>query len=261
MSQASFDVFIWEERMTAQSVEPSNLFITSACFNCSGALHSRFTIIRLAEVVSAGENAWKHDYTHEAIGICDGCNRATLFFLRIGKPGSVPRLITIQEVKGNLALASGLALSIKGQTPTPPKPQKLPYLPENVARSLLDAETSFASAHWNQAAAAYRKTVDIAITPLIEGDKEIKKHARPMLGHKLAALERIGDLPQPMVDWIRLVKEGGDFALHDDDRDFESRKEVSPARTFTRTLLEYLYVLPATIEASKPRKPNTDEAS
>ncbi len=72
-----------------------------------------------------------------------------------------------------------------------------------------------------------------------------------MLGPKIGMLEKTNLLPPAMLDWIRIVKNDGNFALHDDDHDFDSREEIEPAREFAFTLLTYLYTLPEKVRRAQ----------
>jgi hypothetical protein len=132
------------------------------------------------------------------------------------------------------------------QGPEPPKPNIPDHLPERVLRPFLDAEAAFATGLFSLAAAGYRKAVDRAVTPLI-GDQAKGK----MLGPKIGMLERLGILPPTMLEWIRLVKDDGNFALHDDDHDFDEKSQVEPAREFTFTLLTYLFTLPEKVRIAR----------
>lgn len=72
-----------------------------------------------------------------------------------------------------------------------------------------------------------------------------------MLGPRLGDLEKSGILPPAMLDWIRIVKDDGNFALHDDEHDFDTREQVEPAREFAFTLLTYLYSLPEKVRIAR----------
>lgn len=132
------------------------------------------------------------------------------------------------------------------QAPELPAPNVPAHLPDAIQRAFLDAEKAFSQGIWSLAAGGYRKAVDRAITPLIGEDAKGK-----MLGPKIGMLERTNLLPPAMLDWIRLVKDDGNFALHDDDQDFDSREEVEPAREFASTLLTYLYTLPEKVRIAR----------
>jgi hypothetical protein len=122
------------------------------------------------------------------------------------------------------------------------------HMPAGVLRAYLDAEKAFPQGIWNLAAAVYRKAVDRGIMPLIGDEAKTK-----MLGPEIGMLERTSLLPPTMLDWIRVVKDDGNFALHDDDHDhdLDTRKEVEPAREFAFTLLTYLYTLPEKVRIAQ----------
>ena len=120
------------------------------------------------------------------------------------------------------------------------------YLPDNVKRAYQDAEKARDAGLFGPAAACYRKAVERAVIDLLPDEKN-----PPTLGKKLSALEKLGTLPDTMLDWIRVIKDDGNFALHEDDRDFEEEAEILPARRFTTTLLEYLYTLPEEVKRAR----------
>jgi len=72
-----------------------------------------------------------------------------------------------------------------------------------------------------------------------------------MLGPKLGNLEDKGLHPPAMLDGIRVVKDDGNFALHDNDRDFEKNADVLQARDFASTLITYLYTLPQKVAEAR----------
>lgn len=128
--------------------------------------------------------------------------------------------------------------------------QQTPYCPsdtpKNVERAFVEAESARLACLFSAAASHYRKTVDRAITPLLP-----KMNPKDMLGKKLGALEKGEILPDVMLEWIRIVKDDGDYAMHDDDRDFETAEEIEPARQFTKTLLHYLFTMPKDVERAR----------
>lgn len=145
------------------------------------------------------------------------------------------------------------------QAPEPAQPNVPDHLPNAVTRAFLDAEKAFSQGIWSLAAGGYRKAVDRAITPLIAD--QITGKRRPMLGEKIGMIERLDLLPPAMRDWIGIVKEDGNFALHDDDQDFDTREQVEPAREFAFTLLTYLYTLPEKVRIARGQPPEAEPAA
>jgi hypothetical protein len=229
-------------------IPQENPSTTGHCKYCQGVENSFFTITYFAQL-RLKSRPHTTDTTHQGVGICGGCQMATLFFFNIlNDQGYLASASKVSQISGNVRNYGLLRIRQLGQTPGPNKPNIPDHLPSNVDRAFSDAEKSYLSGHWNQAAASYRKTVDRAISLFVGEDEALKKINRPMLGQKLGALERGEELPPAMIKWIKLVKDDGNFALHDEDQDFNKEEEVKPTRLFTRTLLEYLFTLPKTIE-------------
>lgn len=134
-----------------------------------------------------------------------------------------------------------------------PRPEEInvpDHLPENIKKPFVEAEENFKDGKWSSAAAMYRKAVDRSCTKIL-ADSHIQFNTNDMLGRKLGLLKDSGLLPKSMTDWIELIKDDGNFALHDDDRDFETKEEVAPTRRFATVLLEYLFTLPKEVELAK----------
>lgn len=142
-----------------------------------------------------------------------------------------------------------------GQVPKVAGPNVPEHLPANVVRAYLEAEKAFAQGIWSLAAGGYRKAVDRAITPLL-GEQAKGKMT---LGPKIGLLEKTNLLPPAMIEWIKIVKDDGNFALHDDDQDFDAEQDVTPAREFAFTLLTYLYTLPEKVRLARGLPPEEIE--
>ena len=190
-------------------------------------------------------------------GKCGSCFRVIVADFSISKATSFSNN---QPLTGNLTrfVRRGLEeiTSIyRSHVPSSPAPEVPPHLPKRVLNPFLDAEKAFAQGIWSLAAAGYRKAVDRAITPLIGEAAQGK-----MLGPKIGMLERTQLLPPAMLEWIRIVKDDGNFALHDDDQDFDTREQVQPAREFAFTLLTYLYSLPEKVRLARGLTATEEEA-
>lgn len=232
--------------------------VTGHCRHCAASA-IQFVLIRVRPIsVESGRRSTKVA-THEAIGICTGCDRPALFYLRVHhQKGYGVRDFNEDTLHVNLtdySDAEGNRVSLNGQIPAPTKPDIPAHLPENVHRAFEDGEKSFLAGHWNQAATSFGKAIDRGITPFIDDHESYKKLKRPMLGQKLDILEKLNLLPPAMLAWIGLVKENRNFALHDEDMDFDSKEDVETTRKFCRLLLEYLYTLPEEIERAKVNNP------
>lgn len=188
----------------------------------------------------------------EAAAICGHCSSAMIAYLRCGGDPKVFNPFREKAAAYNsLHSLHGTGCELLGVRPEPPRPDVPAHLPPRVERAMLDGELAFLRRDWNGAAAHYRKAVDRAVTVILSQMEPPIDPERKMLGQKIALLENTGLLPAPMLDWIRIVKDQGNFALHEDDRDFENAGEIEPARRFARLLLEYLFTLPKEIELSR----------
>lgn len=185
----------------------------------------------------------------EAAAICGNCGSAMIAYLRCG--GSQGRFREKAAAYNSLHSLHGTGCELLGVKPEPPRPDVPAHLPPRVERAMLDGERAFLRRDWNGVAAHYRKAVDRAVTVILSQMDPPIDPGRKMLGQKIALLENTGLLPAPMLEWIRIVKDQGNFALHEDDRDFENAEEIEPARRFARLLLEYLFTLPKEIELSR----------
>lgn len=155
-----------------------------------------------------------------------------------GTVGDLTRDFTVQGYAGTSALL--------WQAPEAPRPNTPDHLPDRILRPFLEAEKAFSHGLWGAAAASYRKAVERGISPWIGKPEKTR-----MLGPRLGDLEKSGILPPAMLDWIRIVKDDGNFALHDDEHDFDTREQVEPAREFAFTLLTYLYSLPEKVRIAR----------
>ena len=118
--------------------------------------------------------------------------------------------------------------------------------PDNVQRAFIEAEKALQGGLFPSAAASYRKAVERAVTPFVDDKCKDK-----MLGQKLGNLEGKSLFPKVMLDFIRVVKDTANHALHAEDHDFTSKGEVAPAREFAKMLLTYLYTLPEQVKTAK----------
>lgn len=225
-----------------------SLFMSLDCPHCltSRASHTVRSMVPHAKLPNMSPGLFEVDVS----GTCGACGRMSLACFHI----VATHVPTLDHLAGDLtnsthsrtARDSHFESTLIWQKPDLPVPEAPEHLPQPVERAFLDAEKALAKGIWSLAAAGYRKAVDRAITPLIGDDAKGK-----MLGPKIGMLERTGLLPPAMLDWIRIVKDDGNFALHDDDRDFDDRDDVERAREFAFTLLTYLYTLPEKVRIAR----------
>ena len=208
--------------------------------------------------------------THEAIGECRHCRSVSAIFFRVIPLGlkkirkNTCSYINNLEIKINYFEAEEYYVKemlLIGQQPEPSKASCPEHCPDNVKAAFLEAEKARIAGLFGAAASFYRKTIDRAVTPLVE---ELDKYNdRLMLGQKLELIKVNNLLPKIMTDWIKVVSLNGNFSLHDDDKDYTTADEILPSMEFTITLLEYLYTLPKKVneefEAIQSRKDNTEK--
>ena len=128
------------------------------------------------------------------------------------------------------------------------------YCPENVKTAFIEAEKAFNTGLFTSAVSGYRKTIDRAVTPLVE-------NKNGMLGQKLESLKTAKIFPEVMLDYIKLVKDSGNFALHDSDHDYTKSEEVEWVREFTRMLLEYIFTLPKQVKIEQEKLDSLESKS
>lgn len=187
-------------------------------------------------------------YRIETTGPCELCKSScsAVYTVRSSRQPSLSE--SGGKLPDNFSIngASVLEIWFDAQHPEAPKPNLPDHLPDRLQRPYLEAEKAFNQGLWSLAAAGYRKAVDRAISPIVPPEFKGK-----MLGPKIGALEKQNILPEAMLEWIRLVKNDGNFALHDDDHDFDSKDQVQPAREFAHMLLTYLYTFPAKVRIAR----------
>lgn len=226
-------------------------FVKIECPFC-GTTDISCTIIAFSQK-SNHTNSLKPTRTNnDSIGQCQGCFSYLLLYFRVlnkhNSPGTESHFVDFDELSGLINQFNGKKYSITLLGTSPKKtPELIPdHLPNNVRRALLDAEKALNHGLYSPAAGYYGKAVDRAITPLLKNPP-----ARAMLGQKLALLADMALLPTAMIDWINLIKDDRNFALHDDDRDFDNAEEIEPTREFTQMLLTYLYTMPEKVKIAR----------
>lgn len=227
-----------------------SLFMSQTCPHCAvEKAPIRVVHLHFARTIERGGRDASIDLN--AAGVCDLCNRMIVSGYAVLSPVVEISRATLDNWKGDLSGHFTIhTKTSKAQhifSGPSMKPESVPeHLPDRILKPFLDAEKAFSHGIWGIAAAGYRKAVDRAVTPLI-GDAAKGK----MLGPKIGMLEKTGLLPPAMLDWIRIVKDDGNFALHDDDHDFDRREQVEPAREFAFTLLTYLFTLPEKVRIAR----------
>ena len=136
------------------------------------------------------------------------------------------------------------------------------YCPENVKTAFIEAEKTFNAGLFSGAVIQYRKTMERAVTLLVD-DKELvgEKTKKVSLYKNLENLKDTNVFPEVMLDYIDVIRLAGNFAVHDNDRDYKSAEEVEPFRVFTRMLLEYIFTLPEQVKKEKERLDSLESKS
>ena len=122
----------------------------------------------------------------------------------------------------------------------------LDHCPDNVQRAFIETEKALQGGLFPSAAASYRKAVERAVTAFVDDKCKDK-----MLGQKSGNLEGKSLFPEVMLDFIRVLKDIANHALHAEDHDFTSTQEMAPAREFAKMLLTYLYSLLEQVKTAK----------
>ena len=154
--------------------------------------------------------------------------------------------LTTSESINSLNLESEGRIKLDGYLPKTAEVSCPDHCPDNVQRAFIEAEKALQGGLFPSAAASYRKAVERAVTPFVDDKCKDK-----MLGQKLGNLKGKSLFPKVMLDFIRVVKDTANHALHAEDHDFTSKGEVAPAREFAKMLLTYLYTLPEQVKTAK----------
>lgn len=230
------------------------LFMKLDCPHCI-SVGSIFEVVSVSgrPSISRGKSSGQFPKL-DAVGKCCSCEKLVIaYFEDVSSPGG---LRLTDKTEGSLTGAffvQGLAgqADFVGQVPSMPEPDVPQDLPDNVHRAFLEAEKAFTAGFWTLAASGYGKAVDRAVSLVLKDPPR-----RAMLGEKIGLLEKEGDLPGAMLDWIRVVKDDRNFALHEDDQDFDKREDVEPAREFARTLVVYLFTMPEMVRRARGIQPS-----
>ena len=161
-------------------------------------------------------------------------------------PKFYSNFLTTSESINSLNLESEGRIKLDGYLPKTAEASCPDHCPDNVQRAFIEAEKALQGGLFPSAAASYRKAVERAVTPFVDDKCKDK-----MLGQKLGNLEGKSLFPKVMLDFIRVVKDTANHALHAEDHDFTSKGEVAPAREFAKMLLTYLYTLPEQVKTAK----------
>lgn len=117
------------------------------------------------------------------------------------------------------------------------------HLPQPIRRALLQAEHNY-PVEGNEEAAGlmYRRTLELAL-------KEKFPALTGSLAKRISKLVSDTILPEAMGDWADEIRDLGNEAAHDSGE--IDRNQLQMVRGFTDATLQYLYTLPAEVEARR----------
>lgn len=232
-------------RLSSPSKEQP-IFFKATCAHCKGS-EITFRVLFVNYIQKRWRNEVEPNY--ENVGLCQGCERISIGMFNGVKNGDRDSPIESGTLYGNVNEFSEDYVWTAFEYLVPnPSSQDIPeHLPDNVSRAFKEAEQALAHGLFSSSAANYRKAVDRAVTDTLKSAGE-EVGGRSMLGQKLSLIMKSDLLPKAMTEWIRIVKDDGNFALHDEDKDFESSDQIEPMRQFSHALLTYLYTMPFRVE-------------
>lgn len=127
--------------------------------------------------------------------------------------------------------------------PEPPKAQIPDHIPDNVGRSLAQAEANFQLDEHDEAAGVmYRKALDLGL-------KAIDPSLKGMLATRIEQLGKAGKLTDELVAWAKEIKNLGNDGAHEEEA--IERKELEALRGLTDMVLRYLFTLPKIVRQRK----------
>lgn len=135
--------------------------------------------------------------------------------------------------------------------PLPEKSRIASSIPENVEKSLGEAEDSYRFGLYSAAGSCYRKAMERSL-------KHLNPDEEGMLNRRIRSLEKSGEIPKSMIELLDQVRLFGNETMHDDDFD-PTKEDVSAAREFAHLFLTYAFSMPAQVEAAKQKRSGNAE--
>jgi hypothetical protein len=155
----------------------------------------------------------------EGTGRCGACRSLIILYFEANNGSHFSdfyiNFLTTSESINLLKLEDKGTIRLDGYLPEIAEASCPDHCPDNVQRAFIEAEKALQVGLFPSAAASYRKAVDRAVTPLVDDKCKDK-----MLGQKLGNLEGKSLFPEVMLDFIRVVKDIANNALHAEDHDF-----------------------------------------
>lgn len=148
-------------------------------------------------------------------------------------------------------------------------------LPSSVSESYASAQKAFAGANWNPAALELGRVLNDATSILLKRaapkpltqlkpmtPKELKQKRR-YLSFRIAELVAGGHLTRELGDWANQSKAIRDIAMHGDEKGGKraGKFEATEILEYTKSLLQYAFVVPHQIKTRKARLKKWKEES
>lgn len=153
-----------------------------------------------------------------------------------------PNLTLAQATKHNGSLNSH-GYKISHMWPETRKPQVPDSLPEGVSRAMLQAESNFQlPGHEEAASVMYRKALELGL-------KSLGLDLKGTLANRIERLSGNGQLTPQLAEWAKEIKNLGNDGAHEVDA--IDREELAQLRGLTDMVLQYLFTLPAIVNARR----------
>ena len=127
------------------------------------------------------------------------------------------------------------------------------HTPDKVLTPYSQAVANLASENWDAAGTMARKTLEISTRDVarnrIDDEKESQKTVKLWLKMRIEKLGELGVLTKDLADVAKIIKDGGDEAVHDDEPYTE--EQAKKIIEFCRAFLIYVYTIPRMIELIK----------
>ena len=159
---------------------------------------------------------------------CRSCGKAIVAVVRGGSESLGPHHVAQSEK------ISDFKFSMIDYYPKPPRISAPEHTPRNIASNYKEALDSLNRGNWVSAAVIFRKVLDRAtkeLDPSLKGRKLIDR---------IESLAQQGAISPAMKDWATIVRLEGNEAVHDEDPDEETAKEL---KEYTELFLTYSFTL------------------
>jgi hypothetical protein len=212
------------------------------CPHCNSA---SMTFVSIATHQEAGTD---HVWTFWR---CNGCPKAILVKAekppKAGSAGSSMRDHTAENIGGDYV--AWAKFKILESWPPAPTTEAPAHTPKNVATAFTQAVKALQGGLWDPAGMAFRRALDIGTIELAKQLKVTFSDPKLSLKRRIDELGTKAQLPQTLVDWAHAIREDGNDAAHEPMPYTEP--EAKQLHEFTKTFLEYVFMLPGELAARK----------